>query len=125
MNVIRTSQSLHHNFTALEAILAYKGQVDDRNKLSKYIRRRYIVKSKAAKAKWYYKIISVFHSASAIFHNGQYFYKDMVKDIDMDDLKNYLRDRAIVLLSEKVSPTSWAGMTRAAVLKSLDLEEMI
>ena len=49
----------------------------------------------------------------------------MVKDIDMDDLKNYLRDRAIVLLSEKVSPTSWAGMTRAAALKGLDLEEMI
>ena len=125
MKAISTSTLMHDNFSALAAILAYDGQVDDRVELSKYIQRRDAATSKAAKAKWYHKIISIFYSASATFHNGKNRYPDMVKDIDMDDLKKYLRDKAIVLLAEKVSLSSWEGKVRAAALKFLDLEELI
>jgi hypothetical protein len=125
MTATSAATSMHANFSALAKILAYEGQYDERIELSKYIQRMSIAKSKATKAKWYYEIIKTFHSASAILHNGKYFYKCMVTDIDMDDLKHYLRERAIELLSEKVSPSSWGGRVRAATLKALDLEELI
>lgn len=125
MEAISAATSMHDNFSALAKILAYEGQYDERIEMSNYIQRMNIAKSKATKAKWYYKIITTFHSASAILHNGKYFYKCMVTDIDMDDLKHYLRERAKELLSEKVSPSSWAGRVRTATLKTLDLEELI
>jgi hypothetical protein len=125
MTAISNSTQMHNNFSALAKILAYEGQYDDRIELSKYIQRRDMAISKATKVKWYYEIITTFHAASAILHNGKYFYKCMVTDIDMDDLKHYLQERAKELLSDKVSSTSWAGKVRAATLKSLDLKELI
>ncbi len=125
IKAISTATSMHNDFSALAAILAYNGQDDNRIELSKYIQRRDLAKSRATKAKWYYEIITTFHAASAILHNGKHFYHCMVTDIDMDDLKDYLRERAKVLLSEKVSLSSWAGRVRAATLKTLDLEELI
>jgi len=90
-----------------------------------YIERKNKAGTSSTRAKWYYEIITTFHAATAILHNGKHFYKSMVTDIDMDDLKEYLREQAKVHLSEKVSPNTWRGQVRIAALKSLDLEELI
>ena len=119
------ARSMHHNFSALQKILLYDGTPDERIEMSMYIQRRDKAKSPVTKAKWYYKLITTFHAASAILHNGQHFYKCMVTNVDMDDLKNYLRERAKELLTEKPSVSSWAARVRAATLESLDLDEMI
>lgn len=117
---------MHLNFTSLLKIISYSNsRFKHSSELSGYLEKINNAKSSATKAKWYYQIISTFHAASAILHNGKYFYNCMVTKIDMDDSKAYLKEQARIHLSEKVSLTTWAGLVREASLKGLDLEELI
>jgi predicted RNA-binding protein with EMAP domain len=81
--------------------------------------------SERTRAKYYYEIITMFHSASAILHNGRYHYKDLMGDIDMEEIKQFLKEKAKSLLKEVPSRQSWSWQVREAALKSLDLDDMI
>lgn len=49
----------------------------------------------------------------------------MMTNIDMDELKEFLRDQAKFFQVKKISSSMWSGQVREAALKSLDLEELI
>lgn len=124
-NAIHNARQLFGDFSALEKVLLYNEGTNSHSELLKYIEGKNKAKTDATRAKWYYKIITTFHAASAILHNSKHTYKCMVTDIDMNDLKAYLREQAKVHLSERVSPSTWRGQVRIAALKGLDLEELI
>jgi hypothetical protein len=124
-NAIHNARLMWGDFSALEKILLYNDGTNSRSELFKYIDRKNKATTPATKAKWYYEIINTFHAASAILHNSKITYKCMVTDIDMDDLKEHLKEQAKVHLAERVSPSTWRGQVRIAALKGLDLEELI
>ena len=116
-----------NNFRALIEIMVFDTleTLDTRNTLAKYYHKMINAKSAQARAKYYYEIITMFHSASAILHNGKYHYKDLMGDIDADEIKQFLKEKAKSLLKEVPSQQSWSWQVREAALKSLDLEDMI
>jgi hypothetical protein len=119
------ANQMHQDFTNLEKILRYHDhRFTKDSELSLYLEKRDNTKTSAT-AEWYYKIITIFHSASAILHNGKYHYQGMMTDIDMEELKEFLREKARFFLKKKVTPSTWAGQVRMAALKMLDLEELI
>ena len=116
-----------NNFRALIEIMVFDTleTLDTRNMLAKYYQKMIDAKSTQARAKYYYEIITMFHSASAILHNGKYHYNDLMGDIDADEIKQFLKVKATTLLKEKPNQNSWSWQVREAALKSLDLEDMI
>jgi len=116
-----------NNFRALIEIMVFDTleTLDARNTLAKYYQKMIDAKSTQARAKYYYEIITMFHSASAILHNGKYHYNDLMGDIDADEIKQFLKEKARTLLKEIPSEKSWSWQVREAALKSLDLEDMI
>lgn len=116
-----------NNLRALIEIMVFDTleTLDTRNMLAKYYQKMIDAKSTQARAKYYYEIITMFHSASAILHNGKYHYNDLMEGIDMDEIKQFLKDKARTLLKEIPSEKSWSWQVREAALKSLDLEDMI
>ena len=116
-----------HNFRALVEIMVFDTlkTLDTRNILAKNYQKMIDAQSAKTRAKYYSEIISMFHSASAILHNGKYHYKDLMEDIDMDEIKQFLKEKAKTLLEEKPSPQSRSWQIREAALKGLDLEDMI
>ena len=116
-----------NNFRALIEIMVFDTleTLDTRNMLAKYYQKMIDAKSTQARAKYYYEIITMFHSASAILHNGKYHYNDLMEGIDMDEIKQLLKEKARTLLKEIPSEKSWPWQVREAALKSFDLENMI
>jgi len=116
-----------NNFRALIEIMVFDTleTLDTRNMLAKYYQKMIDAKSTQARAKYYYEIITMFHSASAILHNGKYHYNDLMEGIDMDEIKQFLKEKARKLLKEITSDKSWSWQVIEAALKSLDLEDMI
>lgn len=116
-----------NNLRALIEIMVFDTleTLDTRNTLAKYYQKMIDAKSTQARAKYYYEIITMFHSASAILHNGKYHYNDLMGDIDANEIKQYLKVKATTLLKEKPNQNSWSWQVREAALKSLDLEDMI
>lgn len=116
-----------NNFRALIEIMVFDTlkKMDTRNVLAKNYQKMIDAQSAKARAKYYSEIISMFHSASAILHNGKYHYKDLMRDIDMEEIKQFLKAKAKILLKEIPSQQSWSWQVREAALKSLDLEEMV
>lgn len=123
--VANKARLMYNNFSALEEIMRFDDQASIECNLSKYLSRREDAKTPATRARWNYEIVSLFHSAAGILWNGKHHYKDDVINIDMVELKEYLREKARFFLAFKPSASSWQGKVRQAALKSLDLEELI
>lgn len=121
------ARQMHHDFSALMEILAFEDcdPFDTRITLVKYLQKKVFSKSAKTKAKYYYEIITMFHAATAILHNGRYHYKPLMEDVDLEEIKEYLKKHAMVLLKDKPYIHSWAWQVREAALKSLDLDDMI
>ena len=112
---------MHDNLTALDEIIRFDHQGRVECELSKLISKRDIATTYVTKAKWNEKIVSIFHSASAILWNGEHHYKDEVKDIDMDERKEFLREKAKQFLTFEPKKPSWQYKVREATFKTLGL----